>query len=162
MDIPPSVKDALFVFYVLTEVLFYTWFINKISIKPFTSKSLWISNLMIIFFWALSYFILEDSNDSDIYCGLFDGTTAIFISSLAAHAIFLMTQKSDQIFKSSSFWFASGVFFYFFCNVFIFTIISKEVAETAWDIHRFLNTITMFVFAFGFYKLSHENRRIAV
>ena len=147
-----NINSYLYVLYVLAEVSFYAWFLftlgdNLIELKPIRK----IFFLAIIPFWALSHFILEDSMDHDIYSGLYDGITAVFISSISAYIIFQYTRIEKSLWSLPDFWIIGGIFFYFFCNTFIFGVMSKEIADEAWQIHRIINLMTMFCYAYGFH-----------
>lgn len=154
-----QLKDYFYVFYVLTEIAFYGWFLFNLAkdfnISDKLKKSFFI---LLVPFWVASHFILEDPGDGDIYSGLFDGITACFISSLAAFLIFKYTQKNIDLFKLPEFWFLSGMFFYFFCSIFIFGIMSKEVAQKAWLIHRIINLSTMICYAVAFLVVPKTNK----
>jgi hypothetical protein len=146
-----QIKDYLYVFYVLTEVSFYAWFLFRLGQEFDLSKRLKpVFFILLVPFWIAAHFVFEDPGDNDIYSGLFDGITACVISSLSAYLIFRYTQKNEKLILLPEFWFLSGIFFYFFCNIFIFGIMSKEVAMKAWVIHRIINFTTMICYSVAF------------
>lgn len=152
LPLSDAVHDHIYLIFTLTEVMFYMWFMFQISEKIFLNKLL--RNSVYVFipvFWLISTFLLEDDNDNDIYSGLYDGTTAALLASTSSYLIYKLTLKGIPLGRIPNFWFLSGIFFYFFCCVFIFSIMSKEVADGAWMVHIVINTATMIIYAIGYY-----------
>lgn len=150
-DMDDRVSDHLLIFYILTEVCFYVWVMFEFGYLPFSKQ---VKRALLIgfpLFWFFSFFVLKNRTDTDLFSGLFDGVSAIVISSLSAYTVFKLTFSGRPLEITPTFWFAGGAFFYFFCSIFIFSIMSKEVAQNAWMVHRVINVTTMMVFAFGFY-----------
>ncbi|MFM9983872.1 MAG: hypothetical protein ACKVOK_01480 [Flavobacteriales bacterium] len=143
--------DNVYLVFVLTEVGFYLWFLGEMGKSHIPKKMIQLLLIGLPIFWYVTTFLLEDPHDNDIYTGLYDGVTAALLSSIAAFQIYKLTQSQSPLEKNPNFWFLSGIFFYFFCSVFIFSIMSKEVAEGAWMVHRVINAATMIIFAIGFH-----------
>ncbi|MFN0031537.1 MAG: hypothetical protein ACKVOR_05205 [Flavobacteriales bacterium] len=148
-------SDRILAFYVLTEIPFYGWFIFSMSKGIFPKRlQLWFYVLLLPF-WVLCFFVLEDSTDNDFYSSIYDGVSAAFISCIAAWALVKMSEQPRwgqgiRLESSPRFWFLGGVFLYFFCSIFIFSIISREVSERAWIVHNVINLLAMLIYSVGF------------
>jgi hypothetical protein len=149
-------RRKLYVFYALTEVVFVVWFILHIGKMHFPKILSRLFFVLIIPFWAIAFFILEDSYDNDHFSPLFDAITAGFISILAALRINKLTQTNKLLHLQSEFWFCGGIFLYFFCNIFIFSVINDKIIDNAWFIHNSFHSMAMLIYTLGFISIGYN------
>ncbi|MEO8149061.1 MAG: hypothetical protein ABI723_15555 [Bacteroidia bacterium] len=132
--------------YALIETIFYLWFVpgfNRKKIKSYLSVFLICFSFVL---WLITIIINKpEYNLNNIY----DGFTSVAISFFAANALLNIAEKGDEI-MSSDFWFLAGIFFYFFCSVFLFLLFGTTLATKLWWVHALIEVAVFSLYLKGF------------
>lgn len=151
----------LYFLYAITEIIFFLWFLDALfpAKRPRTYTLL--ATIASIVLWICCFVIFQKGPGNNWLDSLFDSCTSAMLAITAAYHLFNLTKEPERMETQPRFWFALGIFLYFFCSNFIFSMISFDIARHIWIIPITMNITTYLLFSVGFWIAIRGNRQSA-
>lgn len=154
-DLVYDVKDAL---YILVETLLSLTFLAMIYKKGGVLQiCIYVFILLITCVWVQQYLLSDMLFKQSI---IYDCFRSLIISMLAAYSLILWVEKDNAQKVIHEFWFLAGMFFYFFCGIFLFLFFESQITKLVKPAHDIINIITCLVLAFGFALLNKSVKAV--
>jgi hypothetical protein len=157
--IPSDYFMHLYFLYAITEIIFFLWFLDALFPAKRPRTYTLVATVASIVLWICCFVIFQKGPGNNWLDSLFDSCTSAMLAITAAYHLFHLTKEPDRMESQPRFWFALGVFLYFFCSNFIFSLVSFDIARHIWIIPITMNITTYFIFSIGFWIAIREKSK---
>lgn len=141
--------QAVFNLYALLEALFYFWFASAVAPQPVLKTLSKILMILTPFWWVFCLFFyprLGEGSGSGIFVSSYEIAGAF----VTGFALLFLSERVENLFASTSFWFLAGIFFYSFCTFFIMTLLDTRLLNPLWFLNNVFNILSYVFFSMGF------------
>ncbi len=153
-------RAHFYVSFGLFQLLFYIWFMWKLSSRAITIRYRTIVTISFIGLWFACYMPLIFGHDVLWQRSIFNVTQAMFLALMSAYALLELTKKELPLFHHPHFWFLLGIFLYFFMNIFLYAFMHAAFRDKIWPLHSIFDIIKNLLFAVGFFVAArHPNKK---
>jgi len=144
--LPESFDEWLYRIYVLSEMMFYGWFVFRLFPRVKMRSALIASGVGLLL-WVLVIVRLSNTSMAIITESLFFST----ISVIAAWFIVQYTRNPLPIERNGKAWILFGIFFYFLCTQLIFALHGTIHQDEFWVAHNGINLLTNLIYSRGLF-----------